>query len=300
METIDEYNELRTVSTTTPEQVVASRPGGTNHYNANRYDIVSVVRSEWTKLRTLRSTLWSLVALAVLGIGIGALVSAAKASRFHRHHIGLAAASFDPTRISLSGVLLAQLAIGVLGALFITAEYATGTIFSTFSAVPRRHLVIIAKVIVFGLVALVASEITCFISFFVGQGILSGSAPYATLDTPGALRAVVAAGLYLTVLGLLALGIGVIVRHTAAAITTFVTILLIFPLILQALPTSYINAIGKYLPANIGIVLLSNTGGINAAAFHHMFSPWVGFGVLCLYAVVALGVGTVLTIRRDA
>lgn len=294
MEAVDEYNETRKVSIASLEQVAVSRSDSASHY-----DIISIVRSEWTKLRTLRSTLWSLVALAVLGIGIGALVSAAKASRFH-HHIGLAAASFDPTRISLSGVLLAQLAIGVLGALFITAEYTTGTIFSTFSAVPRRHLVIIAKVIVFGLVALVASEITCFISFFVGQGILSGSAPYATLDTPGALRAVVAAGLYLTVLGLLALGIGVIVRHTAAAITTFVTILLIFPLILQALPTSYIDAIGKYLPANIGIVLLSNTGGANAVAFQHMFSPWVGFGVLCIYAVVALGVGTVLTIRRDA
>ncbi len=161
MEAVDEYNETRKVSIASLEQVAVSRPDSASHY-----DIISIVRSEWTKLRTLRSTLWSLVALAVLGIGIGALVSAAKASRFH-HHIGLAAASFDPTRISLSGVLLAQLAIGVLGALFITAEYTTGTIFSTFSAVPRRHLVIIAKVIVFGLVALVASEITCFISFFV-------------------------------------------------------------------------------------------------------------------------------------
>lgn len=284
------------MSVTIASKTAASHPGSTS-----RYDIISIVRSEWVKLRTLRSTLWSLVALAVLGVGIGTLVSAAKASQFKHHiHIGFAAASFDPTRISLSGVLLAQLAVGVLGALAITAEYTTGTIFSTFSAVPRRHLVIIAKVIVFGSVALVASEITCFVSFFIGQGILSGSAPYATLATPGALRAVVSAGLYLAVLGLFALGIGVIVRHTAAAITIFVTILLILPLILQALPTSYINAIGKYLPANIGLVLLSNNSGVNAAAFNHMFSPWVGFGVLCVYAVVALGAGIVLTVRRDA
>ncbi len=283
------------MSATTAENAVAIRPSA-----VSRYDIISTMRSEWVKLRTLRSTLWSLLALAVLGVGIGALVSAAKASHFQRHHIGLSAASFDPTRISLSGVLLAQLAIGVLGALSITAEYATGTIFSTFSAVPRRHLVVVAKVIVFGLVALVASEVTCFVSFFIGQAILSGSAPYATLATPGALRAVVAGGLYLAVLGLLALGIGVIVRHTAAAITIFVTILLILPLILQALPTSYINAIGKYLPANIGIVLLSNTSGANSVAFSHMFSPWVGFAILCIYAVVALGAGIVLTVRRDA
>ena len=284
------------MSVTIASKTAASHPGSTS-----RYDIISIVRSEWVKLRTLRSTLWSLVALAVLGVGIGTLVSAAKASQFKHHiHIGFTAASFDPTRISLSGVLLAQLAVGVLGALAITAEYTTGTIFSTFSAVPRRHLVIIAKVIVFGSVALVASEITCFVSFFVGQGILSGSAPYATLATPGALRAVVSAGLYLAVLGLFALGIGVIVRHTAAAITIFVTILLILPLILQALPTSYINAIGKYLPANIGLVLLSNNSGVNAAAFNHMFSPWVGFGVMCVYAVVALGAGIVLTVRRDA
>lgn len=284
------------MSVTIASKTAASHPGSTS-----RYDIISIVRSEWVKLRTLRSTLWSLVALAVLGVGIGTLVSAAKASQFKHHiHIGFAAASFDPTRISLSGVLLAQLAVGVLGALAITAEYTTGTIFSTFSAVPRRHLVIIAKVIVFGSVALVASEITCFVSFFIGQGILSGSAPYATLATPGALRAVVSAGLYLAVLGLFALGIGVIVRHTAAAITIFVTILLILPLILQALPTSYINAVDKYLPMSIGLVLLSNNSGVNAAAFNHMFSPWVGFGVLCVYAVVALGAGMVLTVRRDA
>jgi hypothetical protein len=284
------------MSVTIASKTAASHPGSTS-----RYDIISIVRSEWVKLRTLRSTLWSLVALAVLGVGIGTLVSAAKASQFKHHiHIGFAAASFDPTRISLSGVLLAQLAVGVLGALAITAEYTTGTIFSTFSAVPRRHLVIIAKVIVFGSVALVASEITCFVSFFIGQGILSGSAPYATLATPGALRAVVSAGLYLAVLGLFALGIGVIVRHTAAAITIFVTILLILPLILQALPTSYINAVDKYLPMSIGLVLLSNNSGVNAAAFNHMFSPWVGFGVLCVYAVVALGAGIVLTVRRDA
>ncbi|MCL5947777.1 MAG: ABC transporter permease [Actinobacteria bacterium] len=266
---------------------------------AGRYSVLDVARAEWIKLVTVRSTTWSIVALVVVSTGIGSLVAMAKASQFSRHPYATGI-GFDPTRLSLSGLLLGQFAIGVLGALFVTAEYSTGTIYSTLAAVPRRHLVVIAKTVVFGLVAFAASEVTCFASFYAGQAILSGSAPYATLSSPGALRAVISGGLYLTALGLLALGIGCIVRHTAAAISIFVTILLVFPLILQALPTSYINAVGKFLPANIGLVLLSGSTPASSILMEHMFSPWVGFGILCSYAVVALVAGTLSMIFRDA
>ncbi|MHB8263632.1 MAG: ABC transporter permease [Acidimicrobiales bacterium] len=260
------------------------------------------MRAEWTKIRTVRSTTWSILAMVIVSVGISAIASAAKASQFTRHS-SMAGFGFDPTRISLTGLLLGQLAIGVLGVLVITAEYSTGTINATFAATPRRYLVLLAKIAVFGMVAFVVSEITAFASFFVGQAILSGSAPYATLSTPGTLRAVVGGGLYLTALGLLALGLGAIIRHTAGAITIFVTMLLIFPLILQALPTSYIDAISRYLPANIGVVLISTASSTASSsqpfAVLQLFSPWAGLGVLCGYAALALIVGIALMVRRD-
>lgn len=258
---------------------------------SGHYSFVGVIRSEWVKFRTLRSTAWSIVALFVLTIGIGALVSAARASRYVNHGFK---AGFDPTRVSLTGLLFGQLAIGVLGVLVITAEYSTGTIRSTLAAIPRRPIVLAAKAVTFGLVALLVSELVCFAAFFAGQAIISRSAPYATLSTPGALRSVVGGGLYLFVLALLALGLGTLIRHTAGAITAFVGILLILPLILQSLPISYINAIGKYLPANIGIAMMSP---------HNLpdsFSAWRGFAILCIYAAVALLAGGWTMVKRDA
>ena len=129
---------------------------------------------------------------------------------------------FDPTRASLAGVFLAQMAIGVLAVLVVSAEYSTGTIRATFSAAPRRLWVLTAKAIVFSVVAFAVVEAVSFAAFFVGQAILSGKAPTASLSGPGVLRAVVSAGLYVLVLGLIALGLATIIRHTAASISTFV------------------------------------------------------------------------------
>ncbi|MCL5444506.1 MAG: ABC transporter permease [Actinobacteria bacterium] len=227
----------------------------------------------------------------VLTIGIGALVSAARASRYANHGFK---SGFDPTRVSLTGLLFGQLAIGVLGVLVITAEHSTGTIRSTLSAIPRRPVVLAAKVVTLGFVALVVSEAVCFVAFFVGQAIIAASAPHATLSTPGALRSIVGGGLYLTVLALLALGLGTLIRHTAGAITAFVGILLILPLILQSLPSSYIAAIGKYLPANIGIAMMS------PSTLPDSFSAWTGFALLSAYAAVALLVGGWTMVKRDA
>ncbi len=257
-----------------------------------RYPFSGLLASEWTKLRTVRSTMWTLLATAVAGIGIGAIATAATAARWSRMS-PLRRLSFDPTRVSLTGLLLAQLAIGILGILVVSAEYSTGTIRATFSVAPRRSAVLVAKAIVFGAVALVSGEVVSFVAFFSGQAILSGKAPHATLSQPDVLRAVVGGGLYLAVLGLLALGIAAIVRHSAGAIGTFVGILLILPLIVAALPSSIGNQIGRYLPANIGVVLLS-TRHLGSS-----FSPWVGFGVLCGYAVAAIAIGGALIVRRD-
>lgn len=261
------------------------------------YKMAAVVRSEWTKLYSLRSTVWSLVATVVLTIAIGILATAVVASRWDDLSL-LERLTFDPVRQSLTGLIFGQLPIGVLGILVVSGEYGTGTIRATFSAVPNRPTVLAAKAVVFGAVALLVSEAVAFAAFFIGQSILAGSAPHATIGQPGVLRAVIGGGLYLTVLGLFTLGLAAMIRHTAGAISTFVGVLFVLPLILQALPQGLINAIGRYLPANIGVTMTSVRLGVGELG--HQFTPWEGFAVLCGYAVAALAVGGWLMVQRDA
>ena len=275
------------MTATVPDVSEAAGQSGHNRF-------IDLLGSEWTKLTTVRSTVWTLLATAIVGIGLGAIVTSAQASRWSSRSLG-ARAAFDPTRSSLAGLLFAQLAIGVLGILVISAEYSTGTVRATFSAEPRRPLVLAAKVAVFGIVTLIVGEIVSFVAFFLGQRILSGKTPTATLSDPGVLRAVVSGGLYLLALGLLALGLASIIRVTAAAISTFVGVLFILPIIADVLPSSFTSDIGRFLPANIGTVMMS-------AHYHGTdpFGPWTSFALLCAYAAVFLVAGGVLLVRRDA
>ena len=266
---------------------------------SGHYRLSGVLAAEWTKLRSVRSTTWSLVATIVLTLGIAVLATLMPALRWQHLDPGFRL-TFDPVRQSLTGLLFGQLALGVLGVLVVSAEYGTGTIRATLSAVPKRPKVLLGKVVVFGTVALVVSELLMFAAFFVGQAMLSGSpAPHATLGQPGVLRAVIGGGLYLAILAMLAMGLATIIRHTAGAISAYVGILLIIPLILQALPSSVVNTVGRYIPANIGASVTA-TSGIAGFEGHHSFTPWVGLAVLAAYALVALVVGGWLMVRRDA
>jgi ABC-2 type transport system permease protein len=257
---------------------------------AGRYGMVDLIRSEWTKLRTVRSTMWTLGATIVVGIGISALATAEV-----RAHLATTG-PFDPTRLSLTGTFFCQLVIGVLGVLVVSGEYGTGTIRATFAAAPRRPPVLFAKVLVFGTVVVVISEVDSFLSFLLGQALLTSPAPHASFSTPGALTAVVGTGLYLCVIGLFALALATLIRHTAGAISAFVFLLLVLPLIVEALPTSMQNAVNRYELPEIGSRILNATNhGARLA-----FSPWAGFGVLCGYTFALLVVSGFLLVRRDA
>jgi ABC-2 type transport system permease protein len=262
------------------------------------YRPAGVMRSEWTKLRSVRSTTWTLIATIVITVGIGIIATATEAGRWS-HASALERFTFDPTNLALTGLLVGQLAIGILGILAITAEYGTGTIRSTLAAVPNRPLFLASKAAVFALVALVVGEVVSFGAFFIGQMVLGGAVPHATIGQPGVLSAVAGGGLYVAVLGLLGLGLGSIIRHTAGAISAFVGVLLILPLILHALPTSISNVISKWEPSNIGNALTTvNTHAQLGSP--PSFSPWVGFAILCGYAAIALAVGGRMLVRRDA
>lgn len=273
--------------TTPPPALEKTLPSG-------RYGFFDLLRSEWTKIRTVRSTMWTIGVTVVLGIGIGALVSALTRSHWASMNIGQRV-SFDASATSLIGILFAQFAIGILGVLVISAEYTTGTIRATFSAAPNRSRVFAAKVVVFGVLSFIVAEFTSFAAFFLGQFLLSSPATHATLSSPGALRAVFGGGLFVCMLGLIGLGLGTIIRHTAGAISAFVAILLVLPIITAALPSQIAQDIRKFMPDRIGVDVLTTKSQDFGS-----FSPWVGLLIVCIYAVVLLAIGASMLERRDA
>jgi hypothetical protein len=247
-----------------------------------------VLRSEWTKLRGVRSTYWTLLAAVGAAVGISALISSIYVSRYST--LSLAEkAQFDPTSFSLNGVFLAQLAIGVLGVLVITSEFSTGAIRSTFAAVPHRRAVLAAKATVFTAVTLVVGLVSCFAAFFVGQAILSSQGIQASISDPGVLRAVAGSGLYLAVLGLFALGIGTLIRHSAGAIAALFGIILVLPGLVAALPASWsndaTNARGMAVATSEGLARMGRPS-LAGAVRHDMCVEYVGAEGAVAYAVI--------------
>jgi len=250
-----------------------------------------VALSEWTKLRSVRSTRWSFLAAILFAIGLGALVSAIAGHHYPRmapHE----QATFDALDVSLVGVQLSQLAIGVLGVLVITAEYSTGMIRASLTAVPKRLPVLWAKALVFAATTAALMIPAALIAFFVGQAILSSHHIETSFSHPGVARVVLGAGLYLTVVGVFALGLGAIVRNTAGGIALFAGIMFVIPPLLNVLPANWNNAASPYLPLAAGEAIMSTSSG------NHL-SPWVGLGLFFLYALAALAVAAVLLLRRD-
>ena len=248
--------------------------------------------SEWTKLRSVRSTRWSLLAAVVLTVGIAVLATAVVRNHWPSMSAG-DRAGFQPLELNLAGIQIAQLAIGVLGVLVITAEYSTGMIRASMAAVPKRLPVLWGKAGVFGLTTLVLMIPSALIAFFAGQAILSGGGlPHLALSDSGVARAVIGAGLYLAVVGLFGLGIGAIVRNTAGGIAAFAAIMFVLPPLMNVLPSSWNNAASPYLPLAAGQSIMAISGT------DHL-SPWTGFALFCGYTLAALAVAAVLLKRRD-
>jgi ABC-type transport system involved in multi-copper enzyme maturation permease subunit len=262
---------------------------------AGTITLAGTIRSEFTKLRSVRSTYWTLLALIVVTVGIGALGSWGAASHWSQMGPG-DRASFDPTQQSLFGLILGQLIIAVLGALTITSEFGTGMVRTSLSAQPRRGLMIAAKGFVFTVVALVTGLVASFGAFFLGQALMSGKHINTTLSQPHVLSAVVGGALFLTVCGMLAFGLGLLVRHTAGAITAAVGLLFVLFIMVNFLPQSWQDSIDRWLPFNAGSGVWRSQAEL---AGNHLFAPWTGFAVFVGYAVIAIAAGVILFRRRN-
>jgi ABC-2 type transport system permease protein len=253
--------------------------------------------SEWTKIRSVRSTVWSLLAFMVVAIGFSALIMTVIANTWnspgnHPNHIRLVT---DPTAVLFgAGFGLGQLAMCVLGVIVITSEYTTGAIRSSLLAVPHRIPMLAAKAIVFALLDFVVSAVTVFVVFFITTAILRSHVSI-TLSQPGIVRACIGGILYLTVLGLFSLAIGGLIRHTAGAIATVIALVLVVPPLISLIPGTIANHVHGYLPTIAGQLVAQSSEQSG-----DVLSPWQGFGVFCIWTAVLLVACGYLLVRRDA
>jgi ABC-type transport system involved in multi-copper enzyme maturation permease subunit len=254
------------------------------------------LRSEFTKIRSVRSTYWTLLVLLVISVGIGAAICAGTAANWNQASAA-DRATFDAAQVSIAGLFfLGQLVIVVFGAMVLTSEYATGMIRTSLTAMPRRVTIYAAKALIFAIVALVVTLVAAFIAFFVGQALLSSTHASVTLSGHNVLRAVIGSALYVTLCGLFAFAAGSILRHTAATITSIIGLLFVIPILAHLLPSSWYNDIARWLPDSAGSAISTTV----APQDSHLFSPWGQFTVFAVYTAILLIVGGILFRRRDA
>jgi ABC-2 type transport system permease protein len=296
---------------------------------AGRAGLRGVIASEFTKLRSVRSTYWTIAALIVVSVGIAAIAGAGFAANLHNNPQNKA--GLDATQDSLIAFFeLGQLIIAVIGAMSITSEYSTGMIRTSMTAMPRRGTIYLGKLIVLTTVTLVVSLVTSFIAFFVGQAVMTGSGVAASLfhsitipanafmhppaGGPGAgppvvtfqgtivissgtvLTAVIGTALFVTVVALIAFGLGAIIRHTAGAITSTIGLMFVLSIIIQILPDNWRWDIMRFFPDAAGRVISVTVGNTNP----HLWSAWPQFLVTVIWAAVLVGVGGYLFRKRDA
>lgn len=260
---------------------------------ANESTLLASTKSEWIKFRTVRSSILGVVSTVVLTLGLSVLVAIVTRKNWHQLS-AIRVVTFDPTSVSLVGTILAQFAVGVIGAMFITTEYSSGSIQTTLTAVPKRLRLIASKIIVLTLSIVVVGELVCFAAFLIAQKIFQGVVTTASLSNPAVLRSVVLAGLYLTLLSLLGFALGLLLRQSAASISVFASVLLIVPLIGFFLPQSWQNVISKYEPSSLGQSMEAPFNQVNN------FGAWSATLILLAYISVLLAIAMTLFVRRDA
>jgi ABC-2 type transport system permease protein len=306
-------------TTTTADVRLSSLPPA-----AGRAGLRGALASEFTKLHSVRSTYWTLGALFIVSVGLGIAITAGTAANFADNPGNKA--GFDATQASLGAFFeIGQLIIAVLGAMVITSEYSTGMIRTSLTAQPRRGVVYAAKAMVFTAVTLVISIITAFIAFFIGQAIYSSKGVSASLfhtvtipananvncgpsgctatfsgtdviTSSTVLTAIIGTALFVTIVALIAFGVGSIVRHTAGAIAIVIALLFIVPILEQTLPNDWRWDIMRFLPDAATRVISVTVGGTNI----HLWSAWPQLGVTALWAAVLVGIGAYLFRKRDA
>jgi len=254
------------------------------------------IRAEWTKLRTIAGNAWLAGAVIVLTIGLSAAVSAAV-------ECTSAGCDADPTKIALTGVVLGQAIVAILGALMMSGEYGTGMIGATFAAMPRRSTVLTAKALVLSGVVLAAGIVAVLGSLLAGRLLLPGNGftaghgrPAPSLADGQTMRAVIGTILYVVLVALLSLGIATVVRDAAVAIGAVLGVLFLFPILIQVVEDPDLYRHLQQISPLIAGLAIQNTMNVADAPI----GPWAGLGVVAAWTAAALLAGGLVLRRRDA
>ncbi|MBF8190748.1 ABC transporter permease subunit [Nonomuraea sp. K274] len=246
--------------------------------------MIDIFRSEWTKIRSVRSTVWTLAVTALLMLGFSTLIGAgAKGSADGPIPGG------EAIMMSLSGVMFASLAMATLGVLVISSEYRTGGIRTSLMAVPKRMSLLTGKIVVFAATSLAVCAVAAAGSLLVGLAIIQPP----SIEAGEAVRAVLGVTLYLTACGLFGLGLGTLIRHTPGAIVSAIALILVLPQMTNQLPGEWGRTVSEHFTTNAGLLVAS--GQENGS-----LGPWSGFAVYLAWVAVAMLSGAVLMRRRDA
>ncbi|MEV6054166.1 ABC transporter permease subunit [Streptomyces sp. NPDC052107] len=252
---------------------------------------VQVIRSEWTKIRSVASTVWTLSLAVVVTIALGMLISALSRNQFDSMPVQ-DRLSFDPTYVSFAGMSLGQLAMIVFGVLVVSNEYSTGMIRVSLAAVPQRATFLFGKITVAGALALVVGMATSFAAFFLGQAMLG---PHrAQLGDPGVLRAVIGGGLYMTLIAMFSMGVAAMLRSPMLSLGILMPFFFLISNILGNVDAT--KKIGRFLPDQAGSRIMQ----VVPTADDTPYGPWGGLGIMVLWVIAALAGGYALLKRRDA
>jgi ABC-2 type transport system permease protein len=256
-----------------------------------------VLSAEWMKIRTVRSTFWTMITMFVGSVAVSFLICLAAADSIAKDR---AAGKPDSGDVVLLGLaIVGQIAAYVLGVMTISSEYSTGGIRSTLTAVPRRTEILLAKSVLLAALVFVVGLVTAFVCFFAGNIGLNAKGVGVGLSDPGVLRGLIGSGLYLAGLTLFGLAVGFLLRHTAGAITIGLALIFVISGLVGLIPGTIGEWIYKVMPANAG-AQITQFGEKRADQSHQLFSPWVGFGVFCLEIAILLVAGALLFEKRDA
>ncbi|MFF9499012.1 ABC transporter permease [Streptomyces sp. NPDC014656] len=256
--------------------------------------VPAVLRSEWTKIRTVSSTVWTLASALLVTVAMSAALSAVLNSTFDDLS-DVERATFDPTFVSFSGMVLGQLAMVVFGVLVVGTEYSSGMIRTSLAAVPQRATFLFSKIAVAGVLALVVGLVTSFLSFFLGQALLGEHR--TTIGADNVLRAVVGGGVYMGLIALFSMGVAAMLRSSMLSLGILVPFFFLISQILSAVPKA--KEVAKYFPDQAGSKIMQvvpDALGSEKAPY----GPWGGLGIMLVWVAASLLGGYLVLKRRDA
>ncbi|GGR32965.1 ABC transporter permease subunit [Streptomyces roseolus] len=256
--------------------------------------VPAVLQSEWTKIRTVSSTIWTLASALIVTVAMSAALSAVLNSTFDELS-ELERATFDPTFVSFSGMVLGQLAMVVFGVLVVGTEYSSGMIRTSLAAVPQRATFLFSKIVVAGVLALAVGLVTSFLSFFLGQALLGEHR--TTIGADNVLRAVVGGGLYMGLIAVFSMGVAAMLRSSMLSLGILVPFFFLISQILSAVPKA--KEVAKYFPDQAGSKIMQvvpDALGSEKAPY----GPWGGLGIMLVWVAASLLGGYLVLKRRDA